>query len=96
MTKLCGCDGMSKPPKSKIAIVLFIISVFFAFGTAFAIYKFVQTPGDTQQGTLLKITVLGLVRYSGIATLITFVSGYVIQMISDIRWKLFEGDADNA
>ena len=82
---------MTKPPKSKVAVGLFVIAAAFACGCALAIYQFVQLPGDTRAGTMTKIGVLEVVRYSGIATLMTFVLGYVVQMIADIRWKLFEG-----
>lgn len=80
---------MTKPPKSKVAILLFIASAAFVFGCALAIYQFSQLSGGTRQGTMTKIGFLEVVRYSGIAALMTFVSGYVVQMISDIRWKLF-------
>ena len=82
---------MTKPPKSKVAIMLFIASAAFAFACALAIYQFGQLPGDTRQGTINKIGMLEVVRYSGISALMSFVSGYVVQMISDIRWKLFDG-----
>lgn len=80
---------MTKPPKSKVAILLFIASTAFAFGCALAVYQFAQFSGDTRPETITKIGFLEVARYSGIAALITFVSGYVVQMISDIRWKLF-------
>lgn len=80
---------MTKPPKSKVAILLFIASAAFAFACALAIYKFAQLSGDTRQETMTKIAFLEVVRYSGITALVTFVSGFVVQMISDIRWKLF-------
>ena len=82
---------MTKPPKSKVAIMLFTASAAFAFACALAIYQFGRLPGDTPQGTITKIGVLEAVRYTGISALMTFVSGYVVQMISDIRWKLFDG-----
>ena len=80
---------MTKPPKSKVAILLFIASAAFAFYCAFAIYQFAQLSGDSRQETMIKIGFLEIVRYTGIAALLTFVFGYVVQMIADIRWKLF-------
>ena len=85
---------MITPPKSKVAIMLFVIATFFACGFAVAIYQFVRMPGDTREGTVTKINVLEVARYSGIAALMTFVLGYVVQMIAEIRWKLFEGQTN--
>jgi hypothetical protein len=70
--------------------MLFIASAVFAFGCAYMIYVFGYLPGDTPQGTKAKIGALGGVRYSLFAALMAFVSGHAVQMISDIRWKLFD------
>ena len=85
---------MSKSPKSKVAIALFVFASFFAIGCLIALYQFVQLAGDTRPATIAKISVLEAIRYSGIAALITFVTGYIVQMIADIRWKLFEGQVN--
>jgi hypothetical protein len=81
---------VSKPPKSKIAIALVVISILFSVACAIAIYHFARLPGDTRLGTLAKINMLEVVRTTGFSALGTFVAAYVVQMISDIRWKLFE------
>ncbi len=83
---------MKKPPMSKISVALYILAFVFACGCTVALYQFVQSPGDTRQGTIAKIAALGAFRYSGIAALTAFVSGYVVQIVVDIRWKLFEGE----
>ena len=85
---------MNKPPKSKVSLILFVIAAFFAIGFLIALYQFVQLPGDNRPATLAKISVLEAIRYSGIAALITFVAGYIVQMVTDIRWKLFEGQTN--
>lgn len=86
---------MTKPPKSKVAVMLFIASAVFAIGCAYMIYVFGYLPGDTPQGTKAKIGALGGVRYSLFAALMAFVSGHAVQMISDIRWKLFDGQTES-
>ena len=85
---------MTKPPKSKVAIMLFIASAVFAFGCAYMIYVFGYLPGDTPQGTKAKMGALGGIRYSLFTALMAFVSGNAVQMISEIRWKLFDGQAE--
>ena len=85
---------MTKPPKSKVAIMLFIASAVFAFGCAYMIYVFGHLPGDTHEGTKAKIGALGGIRYSLITALMAFVLGHAVQMISDIRWKLFDGQTE--
>ncbi len=85
---------MNRPPKSKVALVLFVIAAFFAIGCLIVLFQFVQLPGDTRLATIAKISALEAIRYSGIAALITFVAGYIVQMIADIRWKLFEGQVN--
>jgi len=86
---------MTKPPKSKVAIMLFIASAAFAFGCAYMIYVFGYLPGDTPQGAKAKIGALGGVRYSLFTALMAFVSGHAVQMLSDIRWKLFDGQTES-
>ena len=86
---------MTKPPKSKVAIMLFIASAVFAFACAYMIYVFGYLPGDTPQGTKAKIGALGGVRYSLFTALMAFVSGHAVQMLSDIRWKLFDGQTES-
>ncbi len=85
---------MRNPPKSKISIALYFVAFLFACGCAVALYQFIQLPGDTRQGTIAKMRVLGVVRHTGFIALSIFAFGYVVQMIADIRWKLFEGKTD--
>ena len=85
---------MIKPPKSKIAIALYVVGFLFACGFAVALYQFNQLPGDTREGTMAKISVLRTVRNTGFTAITILVFGHVVPMIADIRWKLFEGGSN--
>ena len=85
---------MMSPPKSKISIALYVVAFLFACESAVALYQFLQLPGDTREGTIAKMSALGVFRQTGLTALLILVFGYVVQMIADIRWKLFEGTAD--
>jgi hypothetical protein len=85
---------MMKPPRSRISIALYVVAAIIACGCAVALYQFMQLPGDTRAGTLAKMNALRVARQNGLTALCIFAFGYGLQMIADIRWKLFEGSTD--
>ena len=80
---------MTTPPKSKVAIMLFIASAVFAFGCAYMIYVFGHLPGDTPQGTKAKIGALGGIRYSLFTALMAFVGSCLMDKLKAERMTAF-------
>jgi hypothetical protein len=91
---------MSKPPRSKIAMLFYFFGGLWIVGIIGAtLYAHIgETSANSPNyyakyiAVLFSLPVAFPKFFDGWAT-IAF--GYVVQMISDIRWKLFHGD-DNA
>ena len=84
---------MSEPPPSRVALGFYILTAVLAAAAIFSFVIFVQTPGSHIASSAKAAAAAASVR-TAILAITTGLFGRVVQMIADIRWKLFRGDLD--
>ncbi len=78
----------TKPPVSKLAIAFYIVGLVWLASGLFALDTYSQL-GDSQGAFAIVSLVPAM-----IGAILTSLFGLVVQMIADIKWKLFEVNQD--